>query len=598
MGNNCANKYRKSYKYWLGLFILALFVFISIPPSTSVAATVDITLAWDASSGPNLDGYRVFHRTESGSYNYNTPTWEGTDTETSCTIYNLDDNTTYCFVARAFDTSGKESTNSNEECYQPPGNQPPIADAGPDQTVVEGFTVALDGSGSSDPSGDPLTFQWIQTAGPSVQLSDTTAVDPTFTAPSSLTKDEVLTFQLIVSDGQQSSAPDSVNVTVQAAQPYANIAPSATVAASSESVGFGALAINAVDGCIDGYPGPWSCEWRADNETTGAWISLTWGSSYSVDRVILYDRPNSVDHIQSATLSFSDGSTLQVGPLDNGGAGVEYTFAPKVITSLLMTVNGVSASTANVGLSEIEVFGIANQGGNQPPVADAGPNQTINEGDTVALDGSNSSDPDGTIVLYAWNFGDGTSGTGVSTSHTYNTAGTYTVTLMVTDNDGATDSDSTQIQVTSPPANQAPNASITATPTSGDAPLSVSFDGTGSDDPDGSIVSYSWNFGDGGSSTAANPSHTYGSAGNYTATLTVTDNDGATGSSSTLIQVTSPPVNQAPNASIAANPTSGDAPFSVSFDGSGSDTVPVPTIQMEPLSLGLGILVTVARAPL
>ena len=84
-------------------------------------------------------------------------------------------------------------------------------------------------------------------------------------------------------------------------------------------------------------------------------------------------------------------------------------------------------------------------------------------------------------------------------------------------------------------ANQSPNASFTAGPTTGNLPLLVYFDGSGSDDPDGTISFYSWNFGDGATASGITTSHTYNSAGNYTATLTVTDDDGATDSSSIQI---------------------------------------------------------------
>ena len=92
-------------------------------------------------------------------------------------------------------------------------NSPPVADAGPDQTVGELSNVDLDGTGSSDPDGDPVTYAWLQTAGPSVTLSDATAAAPSFTSPD-VTSPVVLTFQLTVDDGSDSTM-DTVDITVQ-----------------------------------------------------------------------------------------------------------------------------------------------------------------------------------------------------------------------------------------------------------------------------------------------------------------------------------------------------------------------------------------------
>ena len=88
-----------------------------------------------------------------------------------------------------------------------------------------------------------------------------------------------------------------------------------------------------------------------------------------------------------------------------------------------------------------------------------------------------------------------------------------------------------------PPSNQAPSVSASATPTSGSAPLTVSFTSNATD-PDGFIATYHWDFGDGGTSTQAAPSHVYQSAGTFTARVTVTDNGGATASSSLTITTT------------------------------------------------------------
>ncbi len=111
----------------------------------------------------------------------------------------------------------------------------------------------------------------------------------------------------------------------------------------------------------------------------------------------------------------------------------------------------------------------------------------------ATFDGSGSTDPDGTIAGYSWDFGDSTAlGSGDNPSHTYAAAGTYTVTLTVTDDDGATGTISHDITVAAEPPNQAPTAAFTSSSTF----LAASFDGTGSTDPDGTIAGYAWNFGD------------------------------------------------------------------------------------------------------
>jgi hypothetical protein len=93
-------------------------------------------------------------------------------------------------------------------------NLPPVADAGANLTVTEGDLVQLDGTGSSDPNHDPLTYSWVQTLGPAVALSDDSAAKPVFTAPDP-TESVILEFELVVNDGEFDSPPDSVKVTVK-----------------------------------------------------------------------------------------------------------------------------------------------------------------------------------------------------------------------------------------------------------------------------------------------------------------------------------------------------------------------------------------------
>jgi PKD repeat protein len=163
---------------------------------------------------------------------------------------------------------------------------------------------------------------------------------------------------------------------------------------------------------------------------------------------------------------------------------------------------------------------------------------------------------------YSWNFGDGQSSTAQNPSHTYSTASNYTATLTVTDSASATASANVSINVSAGPAL---SANAGASPTSGQAPLTVNFTGTASGGR--SPYTYYWTFGDGQSSNAQNPSHIYSAAGNFTSNLTVTDSASAIASSSVNLSVSSTP---SLIASANASPTSGQAPLTANFSGSAS----------------------------
>ena len=154
---------------------------------------------------------------------------------------------------------------------------------------------------------------------------------------------------------------------------------------------------------------------------------------------------------------------------------------------------------------------------------------------TVEFDGSASSDPDGTIVSYDWDFGDGVVAVGPTVTHTYATVGTFTARLTVTDNDGYTGSTVASIQVISP--SQAPHAEFTFSPLTGIYPCQITFDGGSSHDPDGTIVDYSWSFGDGSRSSGRVVTHTYTRWGTFFVSLTVTDNSDVTDTKVTSIEI-------------------------------------------------------------
>ena len=154
----------------------------------------------------------------------------------------------------------------------------------------------------------------------------------------------------------------------------------------------------------------------------------------------------------------------------------------------------------------------------------------------VNVDASASHDSDGSIVSYDWNFGDGTFGTGQTASHTYADGGVYTITLTVTDDRGGIDQMAKTISVSAPVPNVVPVALFTSSVFG----LTVGVNGAGSFDTDGSIASYEWTFGDGSSASGVTASHTYAEAGSYTVILTVTDNEGATGSLTQSVDVAEP----------------------------------------------------------
>ena len=158
---------------------------------------------------------------------------------------------------------------------------------------------------------------------------------------------------------------------------------------------------------------------------------------------------------------------------------------------------------------------------------------SVPPGSTVTLNPT-ATDPDGSILTYAWNFGDGSApGAGAPASHTYASTGVYQITLTTTDIGGQQQSLTEPLTVDTPPV-----AHVSTSPAAAVALLPVKFNGAASSDPDGSVAAYRWSFGDGSASaTGAAPTHAYSRAGTYSAQLTVTDNLGVSASTSRSIVV-------------------------------------------------------------
>jgi hypothetical protein len=405
-------------------------------------------------------------------------------------------------------------------------NRLPTANAGPAQAVDEGNSVTLAGSGS-DTDGTIISYAWVQTAGPVVTLSNTSAAASTFTAPA-VTAETVLTFQLTVTDNDADTGAATTNVTVR----NVNVPPVANA---------------------------------GDNQTAseGTTVTLTGSGTDSDGTIISY----AWTQIAGPAVTLAGANT----------AIVSFT-APQVTAETVLTFrltvaddNGAPASaTVNVAVQNV----------NQLPAANAGAAQTVNEGAAVTLNGSGT-DADGTIVSYAWLQTAGPVATlsGANTASAAFTAPAVTADtvltfqLTVTDNDGGMAN--ATVDVTAKNINQLPTANAGAAQTV-DENTAVSLPGSGTD-PDGTIASYAW-------TQTVGPAASLSGANTATATftapavttdtplvfqLTVTDNDG--GTANATVDVTVKNVNQLPTANAGAAQTV-DENTAVSLSGSGTDS--------------------------
>jgi outer membrane autotransporter protein len=371
---------------------------------------------------------------------------------------------------------------------------PPTANAGPDQNLADtdgqlGEAVTLNGSASSDPDGTIVSYQWRNVANQTIA----TGVTPTVRLP-----DGRQSLTLVVTDDSGISAADTVNVSITA--PSANQLPIAQAGAdrivadtdnqAGESVTLDGTQSTDPDGSIVSY------EWLVGQSTVLA--------TGAIATVRLPDGP------QTLTLRVTD---------DAGGVGTDTT----VIT--VAAANPTVAPSANAGADRV--------------VADT----DAQPGENVILDGSASTDTDGTIVGYQWSLGAQQIATGVNATARLPDGENY-VTLTVTDDDGNTSSDAVLITIAAAGA-LAPVAAAgvdrAVADSDGSPGENVPLDASASSDADGTIVSYQWFLGGEEIAVGVNANPRLAD-GNHLVTLIVIDDDGNTASDTLQVAVAAPPL--------------------------------------------------------
>jgi PKD repeat protein/plastocyanin len=211
--------------------------------------------------------------------------------------------------------------------------------------------------------------------------------------------------------------------------------------------------------------------------------------------------------------------------------------------------------------------------GNQPPTVQASVDDPSGPAPHSVQFDATGNDPDGpnAELIYHWTFDDGDGDSyDRRPERTYKEPGTYTAKVTVTDGHDASATAEVVVEVTDPPGNLPPTVQAAVAPASGMAPLSTLLSAEGTD-PDGDELTYSWQFGDGQAANGRLVQHVYLLSGTYTATVTATDEQGATGTAQVQIVVGNPAGNQAPTMQIAADPRSGNAPLQVRFSSNASD---------------------------
>lgn len=473
--------------------------------------------------------------------------------------------------------------NSSRERFSVKVNQQPVALAGEDQIGDIEQILTFDGSGSGDPDGEIVRYAWNFGDG-------TRGVGKTTTH--AYKKSGHYTVSLRVEDDSDSPcnfSVDTIEIWVNA-PPVVDIGQDRIIS-PGEVIEFSAARSYDSDGEIVAYL--W--DYGDGNVDSGVNVShhytnpgtyrvmLTVQDNAQVGNNIGTDQITVIVNDPPQAIASSDRSAVAPGEeirfdgsasVDRDGQLIGYHWdmgdgtskVGKIISHqyespglymVKLAVTDDSGTSSGTDSDSLSLFV------NQQPTADAGPSQLVSSSE-VSFDGTKSEDPDGTIVKYAWDFGDGSSGTGPSPVHTYGNPGTYTVKLTVTDDSNTSnrsDTNETTIVINSAPIADA-GPPLTAAPGE-----ELAFDGSRSFDPDGEISDFLWDFGDGQSAQGPQVTHAYKRPGTYTAMLTVYDNTGHKSAMSydiTTVFINTPPV------AIAARNILGSPGQEIEFDGTRS----------------------------
>ncbi|MFI5185159.1 MAG: PKD domain-containing protein [Chitinophagales bacterium] len=501
------------------------------PPVANAGSDITITLPVNSvtlnGSGNDQDGTIVSYQWSkiSGPSQYNIVSATQAQTSVNNLVQGI-----YSFVLKVTDNSGATATDTVQVTVNVAPNEPPVANAGSDITITLPFnSTTLNGSGN-DPDGTIVSYQWSKISGPS-QYNIVSAAQAQTTVNNLV--QGIYSFELTVTDNSGATATDTVHVTVYAAvqppnqPPAANAGSDITITLPVNSTTLNGSGTDP-DGTIASYQ----------------WTKISGPSQYRI---------RSSRQAQTTLSNLVQGIYLfELKVTDNSGA--------------------TAADTVQVNVNAAPI--------NQPPVANAGSdiNITLPVNSTILL--GSGSDPDGTIVAYQWFKISGPAQYGIVSATQAQTTvnnlvqGIYSFALKVTDNSGATATDTVHVIVNAAP-NQPPvaNAGVDITIT---LPVNtVTLNGSG-DDPDGTIVSYQWSKISGPSqynivsATQAQTTVNNLVQGIYSFVLKVTDNSGATATDTVQVTV-NVALNEPPVANAGSDITITLPVNSTTLNGNGSD---------------------------